>query len=139
EIVAEPDSGGVDPLLWTPRAGATGAALFEVRGGDLTIAGAWLARTRPDGLRHLVRVEDGHLTLTRCTLTTPMAVAPDFGGLVAFRAAGTGPLPGRSAAADRPACRLDGCVLIGGGTAVTAELGRGVVALNQCALASGSD
>jgi eukaryotic-like serine/threonine-protein kinase len=139
EILAEPNPAGVGPLLWAPRAGATGEALFETHGGDLSITGAWLARTRPDQVRYLVRVEDGLLTLSRCKLTTPMAVEPAFGGLVAFRAAGTGPLPGRPAGADRPVCRLDDCVLISGGTAITAELGRGVVALRNCALTSGSD
>ena len=66
--------------------------------------------------------------------------SPDFGGdLIAFRSVTTRPRPANrdqplfSLPIDRPVCRLIDCVLITGGRAVHAELGRGLVALSNCA------
>jgi eukaryotic-like serine/threonine-protein kinase len=44
-----------------------------------------------------------------------------------------------SSPVDRPVCRMHESVLITGGTALKAELGRGLLALTQCAVAAGAN
>jgi serine/threonine-protein kinase len=138
EIAVEPGAADGPPLWWTPAAGSSSEALFDVRGGDLTITGARMARLEPGRMAHLVRVEDGRLLLANCWLTETMGVGPEVGSLVEFQAATTRPLPGPPGS-DRPACRLVDCLMMTGGTPLVAKLGRGVVALNNCAIASRSD
>ena len=140
EIIGEskPNAPG---LAWWPREGAEGRALFDLRGGELTLVDVWLARTAAATPRHLVRVEDGLLTLRGCRLTAPMVVEPGGGGLIGFKANGTGPLPSNAEGvppADRPACRLVETLLVSGAATLEVAAARGVVSLEQCALASGT-
>ncbi|MEJ7639294.1 MAG: hypothetical protein WKF75_15285, partial [Singulisphaera sp.] len=144
EIRAEPPpSAGGAPLVWSPRESAAGGALIEVQGGDLILSNIGLVRDGGSRLKHLLRVEDGHLVVHRCRLTAPGAVETGGGGLVAFRAATTRPLrdvPGPfGTATDLPSLRLIDSVLITGGDALSAEVARGVVALEHCAIAAGRD
>jgi serine/threonine-protein kinase len=94
-------------------------------------------------LEHLIHVEGGHLVLSQCQLTTPMSSPHLAGDLIAFRSLTTQPLPYEikrpvfSTFVDRPVCLLDESVLITNGTALKAELGRGLVALRQTAIAAG--
>ena len=78
--------------------------------------------------------------------SSPQGSSADFpGDLIAFTAASTRPYPNDpnrllfSFPVDRPVCRMDESVLITGGTALRAELGRGLVALTQCAIAAGTN
>ncbi len=127
---------------WSPAEGTTGTALIELEGGVLGLWNVTLRHEKAPGLLHLIHVQDGHLVLSNCRLTakTPAETAGD---LISFRAATTQPLSGNlpepvfSFQIDRPVCRLSGCVLITGGRALQAELGRGLVALSQCAIAAG--
>ena len=78
----------------------------------------------------------------RCQFVAPSS-ADSSGDLIAFRSITTQPRPANlggplfSTSIDRPVCRLIDCVLITGGRAIQAELGRGLVALSQCAVAAG--
>lgn len=144
EIRAEPpQSAGGAPLVWSPLESAAGEALIEVHGGDLILSNIGLVRDGGSRLKHLLRVEDGHLVVHRCRLTALGPVETGGGSLVAFRAATTRPLrdvPGPfGTVTDLPSCRLIDSVLITGGDALSAEVARGVVALEHCAIAAGRD
>jgi serine/threonine-protein kinase len=142
EIKVEP-SGQADRPVWSPPEGATGTALIELEGGALVLTNVILRHESTAKLEHLFHVEDGHLVLSQCQFLAP--ASPDFGGdLIAFRSITTQPRPVIrdqplfSSPIDRPVCRLVDCVLITGGRALHAELGRGLVALSQCAVAAGA-
>jgi serine/threonine-protein kinase len=137
EIVVEPPASGrlEDRLVWRPREEAKGTALIDVRGAELRIVGAVFERDARDALARVVRVEGGRLALKRCILTAPMDVEPGGGGLVEFRTEGTRPLDDQGG---WPTATLADCVLISGGEAIVADVGRGVVALTNCAIASGT-
>jgi eukaryotic-like serine/threonine-protein kinase len=141
EIRVEPQS-QAEPLSWSPLEGATGTALIELQGGTLVLTDLVVRHAATARLEHLIHVEDGHLVLSRCQLVAP--VSPDStGDLIAFRSVSTQPRPVNvdgplfSFSIDRPVCRLVDCVLITGGRALQADLGRGLVALSQCAVAAG--
>ncbi len=91
----------------------------------------------------MIHVEDGHLVLTNCQFTAAGTSGDSAGDLIAFRAASSQPRPVYaqeplfSLSTERAVCRLTGCVLITGGRAVEAELGTGLLALSQCAVAAG--
>ncbi len=124
---------------WVAQAAAAAPALIELQGGDLALTGINLAWSPSSRLARLVRVEDGHLYLSRCALKSGESPMPTGSGLVLFRAAGTKPLtkrPGPFATqADLPTCGLADCLLICvGGEAIAAELGRGVVGLTNTAI-----
>jgi serine/threonine-protein kinase len=140
EVRVEP-SAQAEPPSWSPAEGATGTALIELQGGTLVLTNLVVRHEATARLEHLIHVEDGHLVLARCQLLG--GVSPDSGGdLIAFRSASTQPRPVNgdgplfSFSIDRPVCRLVDCVLITGGRALYAELGRGLVALSQCAVAA---
>ena len=144
EIRAEPSPSADGPsLVWSPLGSAAGEALIEVHGGTLILSNVGLMRDGGSRLDHLLRVEDGHLVVSRCRLLSRGAVETGGGGLVAFRAATSRPLqdvPGPfGAASDLPSCRLIDSVLITGGDALSAEVACGVVALEHCAIAAGGD
>jgi eukaryotic-like serine/threonine-protein kinase len=128
---------GQEPITWVARPNAKGDALIETRGGDLTLTGLRLWRGGNAGLKHLLRVQQGNLTLINCWLQGTGAAKPGEEALVSF-AAGTD----RAAAPtpeNRPLCRLLDCVLITGADAFSAEVERGVVQLSNCAIASAGD
>ncbi len=141
EIQVEPTKAGTEPLTWRPSNEIGGEALIEVRHADLSITGARFARDARATLKYVVKVTHGELNLTGCRLTAPGQVEPSGGRLVGFVTDGTRPLSSSTAdeGGDRPFCRLTDCLLITGGDALTAEVGRGVVTLANCAIASGSD
>jgi eukaryotic-like serine/threonine-protein kinase len=134
---------GAAPPSWTPPSQVTGRGLIELEEGSLLLDHVVLRHDGNSGLDHLIHVEDGHLVLSHCQLFAPSAPGDFRGDLIAFRAVSTRPIadsaenPLFSVPVNRPICRLDDTVLITGGTALRAELGRGLVALSQCALASG--
>jgi eukaryotic-like serine/threonine-protein kinase len=91
----------------------------------------------------LIHVEDGHLVLSRCQFTAPGHSTNFAGDLIAFRSPWTKAYPVDpsrpifATQVDRPVCRLHQSVLITGGIALQAELGKGTVALTECAIAAG--
>ena len=142
EIRVEPYSAD-EPPSWSPVPGATGAALIELHEGALVLSNFVLRHDDTARLDHLIHVEDGHLVLARCRIIAP-AKAGDFAGdLILFRSVTTQPRPigsknpFLSILVDRPVCRIADSVLITGGTALRAELGRGQIALSQSAVAAG--
>jgi serine/threonine-protein kinase len=143
EIRIEPVS-GAEPPTWSPQEGATGTALIELQGGALVVSKLILRHEQSARLDHLIHVEDGDLVLSQCQLTAPVGSSDFTGNLIAFRSASTRPRPRNgdrplfSIPIDRPVCRMIDCVLITGGRAVSAELGRGLVALTQCAVSAGT-
>lgn len=129
-----------DPLVWRPRKDVSADALIDVRNADLNLSGAVFERDARAGLKAVVRVDQGRLTLSNCLLSAPGQVESGGGNLVSFRTDGTRPLvSGASQGHDWPVCSLKNCVLITGGNALSLEIGRGLASLTNCALASGSD
>jgi serine/threonine protein kinase len=142
EIVCDtrPTRAGVP--TWSPATIAGGAPMIELHGGDLVLSGVHVTANSAASSRPLVLVEDGHLVLHACRLTAPGEPANSGGELIAFRGLGTKPLvapewPGPfETKVDRPVLRAVDTVLIASNDAITAELGRGMVALSQCAIVS---
>jgi eukaryotic-like serine/threonine-protein kinase len=141
EIRVESGS-GVEPPSWSSESQATGPALIVLRGGALVLSHLSLRHDSASRLESLIAVEDSHLVLSHSQLTAPPGSARATGGLITFRAS-TQPKandpahPLFSIPVDRPVCRLLDSILIANGTALRAELGRGLVAVTQCAVAAG--
>jgi serine/threonine protein kinase len=138
-VVSSPNA---EPLLWTPDPQTTGPALIELHGGALILWGLVLHHDSDSRLENLISAEDAHLVLSHCQLTVPPS-SGITGGLISFRARTTEPKPTDplhpvfNIPVDRPVCRLADSILIANGTALQMELGRGLVALTQCAVAAG--
>jgi serine/threonine-protein kinase len=131
---------GTAPPTWRALSGATGDALISAKGADLTILGARFERDGGSSLQSLIHIEDGMLTLADCWLIAPGTVSEEGGTLVTIDSIGSKPLTPRELDAPTiPVTRLTDCLLLTGGKAIEAELGLGVVALSNCAIASGSD
>ncbi len=133
---------GAEPLSWSPDPRASGQGMLEVHGGSLVLANVILRHDPDSGVKSLIAVEDAHLVLFRCQLTVPPGSGKLSGDLIVFHAPTTRPMPDRPMGSpfqypvDRPVCRLIDTILIANRTAVRAELGRGLVALTRCAVAS---
>jgi serine/threonine-protein kinase len=143
EIVVEPNQAGMTPS-WRAPTSCQAEALIELSGGSLAMDRVRMIRDGSSSLKELIRVESGHLLLLRCSLTSPGLSEIGGGGLVAFLARGTKPLNQSDAMGgpfeafpDRPTCRIIDSVLISGGDVLTADVGRGLLALSGCAVASG--
>ena len=145
DLVVDPPAAGAEPLTLAVAEGATGDALLAAHDASLSMTGARLALdARAPGVRALVAVDHGNLSLDRCILTGPAQVEDGGGLLVLFRTDGTRPFvfdpkPTNSVrpAPGRPACRLKDCVLISGADAIEADVGRGLVELTNCGIAAG--
>lgn len=129
------------PIIWSPVRGSSGEAMIDVRGGDLVLRNVRLSRDGTAQPTSLIRVDGGHLVLDSCWLTAPGAVEQGGGSLITFRATSTEPRPEPprlfQTSTDRPNCLLNNTLLITGGTAIKAEVGRGFIALSNCAMAVG--
>ena len=145
EVVVVPDKAGATPT-WAPAAGVSGEGLITIRGGSLSVAGLHVTRDGSTGLSTLFRVERGHLVARNCGLRSRGAYEKGGGRLLEFVSRGTEPLKGRSdgigtwpfaAFSDRPTCLITESVLISSGDVLSAELGRGLVVVSQCAIAAG--
>jgi eukaryotic-like serine/threonine-protein kinase len=131
-----------EPPSWHPAPQATGSALIELQGGALVLSNVVLKHEETSRLEHLIQVEDGHLVVSHCQFITRKSADNFAGDLIGFRALTTepkfsdlSPLVFRGIV-DRPTCRLDDSTLITDGTALKAELGRGMVAIEQCAISA---
>jgi eukaryotic-like serine/threonine-protein kinase len=127
-------------LVWKPKAGMAGEALLDAKSADVHLSGVRLILDAPSKVAHLIRMDAGQLVLSTCHFTVPGGRDP-LAPLVAFRAAGSRPLPPRPGAlypaSDRPVCRLIDCSIVTGGDVLSAEVARGIVALENCAIACG--
>jgi eukaryotic-like serine/threonine-protein kinase len=133
-----------EPPSWLPQPQSTGTALIELQGGALVLSNVVLQHEESARLDHLIHVEDGHLVVSHCRLITRMAAGGFAGDLIGFRAMTTEPKSSDLSpllfrgVVDRPVCRLIDSTLITDGTALKAELGRGLVAIEQCAVSAGT-
>jgi serine/threonine-protein kinase len=137
---ASPDA---EPLSWSPDPDCSGQALIQLRGGALVLSHFILHHEPDSHLEHLLSLEDAHLILSHCQFTVPPGSGNARGAVIAFRAVLTKPLPSDplqplfQISVDRPICSFNDSILIAPGTVLRAELGRGLVALTQCAVAAG--
>jgi serine/threonine-protein kinase len=146
EIVVETarQAGGVPPeWIISPR--AAGEALIDVKGGDLVMTGVEMVRDGGARVKALIRTEDAHLVVNHCRFRVDpkMPGAQKGGGnLIVFRAPTTRPLPDQpwpfDKPFDKPVCRIIDSVLITPGDVLTADVGRGMIALTQCAIGAGN-
>jgi serine/threonine-protein kinase len=143
ELFVEPGPDDSWPS-WTAATGAEADALISLKGGSLAATGLRLTRDGSARLKHLILVERGHLILTRCRLNAPGAVENGGGALITFDAPGSQPLECTPEGNgpfehrfDRPTCRIVDSLLSTGGDVLTAGIGRGLVALSQCAVIAG--
>lgn len=135
-------SPGTVPPSWYPRPHVSAPALIELHGGALVLAGLILYPHPDARLDTLLAVHEAHLVLVRCRLTVPPGTAGAGADLIRFQAPTTRPIEIPAGGSifqgpvDRPVCRLIDTILIGSRTALRADLGRGLVALSNCAVAS---
>ena len=144
EIIVETSrsTGGVPPE-WYPSKDATAEALIAVKGGDLVLTGVEVLRDASARLKSLFRVDDGHLIVNHCRLRAAGHGRAQGGQPDRVPRRKTRPLPARTGPFDRPfdkpVCRIIDSVLITTGDVVTAEVGGGMVALTECAVAAGGN
>ena len=91
EIIVTPNQSGQVPS-WMAIRGVSAEALISLRNGSLKLEGVQIERDGARILKHLVRVERGHLVLINSRLRGTGKAEPDGGKLIAFVAAGTLPL-----------------------------------------------
>ncbi len=141
EIRVDASPGAVPPS-WYPRPHVSAPALIELHGGALVLAGVILYPHPDARLDTLLAVHQAHLVLARCRLTVPPGTAGAGADLIRFLAPSTRPIEAPAGGSifqgpvDRPVCRLIDTILIASRTALRADLGRGLVALSNCAVAS---
>ncbi len=142
EIRVEP-SAGHEPPSWSPAPYSTGPALINLEGGAIVLSNVVLRDDEPSRLENLIAVEGGNAVLSRCQLTAKASPDGTAQNIISFRSPTTRQDlvdPARKlfdSSVDRPVCLIQESVLITGGTALRAELGRGLIALTQCAVAAG--
>ena len=141
-ILGEWVAGSKAPMLaFFPTPGSVGQSMFDLRKGDLELAHLVLATDGSVRPRHWVRVEDGLLVIRHCWLRDRGGPDPDVGPMVSFVASGSAAIPKRAgplaSATDCPTARLLDTVIWTGGDPISAEVGRGVVLLENCLLLSG--
>ena len=148
EVTVASDAGGQFPTWYAPL-GTKAEALIDVRGAGVRLVGVGLARGGASTLKSLLRVERGHLVVHRCRFTSSGPTAPGGGGLIAFLAPGSLPLPHSTGndpngawpfdrETDKPTCRITESVLVSSGDVLSAGVGRGLVAVGQCLVIAGS-
>jgi serine/threonine-protein kinase len=143
-IVDPPAKKGDEWLSWSPEAESTAGALLELRGGRLALSQLRLRADERATVEALIRVEDGDLMVRGCQLVAPRGSETRTRRLISFEAPSTKPrrLAGvpatTSAEAGRPTCDLGDSILITGGAALRADVGRGKIGLSNCALAAGT-
>jgi serine/threonine-protein kinase len=132
--VKPPAGPDLPPLVWAPREGSAGEALIGGRDVELTLRGARFERDAGPALQALIWIEQGRLLVEDTWLRAASEAEPGGGNLIVLVGEGTRPLfDGRSA----PSATFRRSVLLTGGTAIAARLGRGLVALEGCAVAAG--
>ncbi len=148
EILVEaqqPAGNESEGITWSPVPEAKGRALIELHGGALLLSGVRLRSDQSATIESLIHVEGADLVLYRCQLAAPGASDASTPRLVSFSAVSTHPR-GRAAESslfatepDRPVCLIIECTLVTTAGAIRSELGRGLIALEQTAVAAGTD
>ena len=145
DVRVEPPASGKaeDRLVWRPIEGAEGEALIDVRGADLTLVGVDIERDALPAVGFAVQVTQGRLRMADCSITAPGTVEGGGGNLIGFQSEGTRPIgpdpdPDAGGPESWPTCLISDSELRTGGDAIRAELGRGVVALENSAVIAGN-
>ncbi len=133
-------SSGQEPS-WTVAQGSSAPALIELVKGELILKGIHLSWSASAKVPHLIRVEDGQLSIFHSLLRTGDGTMPAGSSLVLLRSPGTCPLSMASVASaisnNRPFIVIaDSFLASSGGEAIRAELGRGVVSVVNSAILS---
>jgi eukaryotic-like serine/threonine-protein kinase len=143
-ILGESTVGSNVPMLtFVPNSEGAGRAMFELHGGDLAIANLGFSSEKATRPKNWVLSEDGILAIRHCWFREPNTggSAPATGPVVSFVAKGTAPIAPRVGPlvkeTDRPTARLKDCLIWTTGEAVSAEVGRGVIDLENCMVISG--
>ncbi len=142
ELAVTPAVGGELPS-WSPQPQSTGAALIELEQGALVLSNFILRSEESAHYDQLIHVQDGHLIVSQCQLIGRKSAGNFVGDLIGFRAVTTERKSSEfsqlifTGIIDRPVCRIVDSTLITDGTALKSEVGRGLIALNQCAVAAG--
>lgn len=146
--VEKPAEADAPWLTFSPSPEARGKPLLELRGGALILSRFGFRVGDGLAMESLLRVDDGHLVLHRCELLGPQGESSEASGgpssfrLVDFRAASTKPRtapPGPPIFAEpveRPVCIVSESVLSTEGVAIRAEVGAGLVALQDSLIAA---
>jgi serine/threonine-protein kinase len=125
------------PLEWVP-AGDGDAPLIEGHGSDLELIGAHLRNPGPGVPIDLIHLEDGRLTLLGCRLVQGRRDRDATAVRVVARTSRPLPpptgLPTSAPGASLPWARISDSAVLATGTAIIAELARGAVRLNHCAV-----
>jgi serine/threonine-protein kinase len=140
--VDPPGTSDAEWPTWAPDLGDADRPLIELAGGQLLLSKLRIDVPSEARISNVVRIEDGHLVLQECRFVRRGSVESGGAPLVNFLAPTTRPVSvahGRSILeppVDRPVCRLLGTVLITDGTALAGEMGRGLIAVSDTAIAA---
>ena len=131
------------PATFVPKPGSSGKVMLELVGGDLAITNlAFLTEVPTNRPLHWVKVTDGLLGVRHCRFRDSVMGSAVVGAIVAFQATSSSPIPARlgpfTSSTDRPTAILKNCLIWTTGEAILAELGRGVVNLDNCLLITGT-
>lgn len=140
-VLAGPPGEGTSNPVPVFSASKSGLALIELHGGDLAIANLGFASDAVNRTRHWIFVEGSLLALRRCRYRDQAAPDESSGAAIAFQARPLKPIAPRSggfrASTDRPIAGLKDCWIWTNSDAIAAEVGRGVVQLENCVLMAG--
>jgi serine/threonine-protein kinase len=146
ELAVDPPSDGSGEWLsWSPEPESSARALLELRGGALVLSHLRLRADERAAVETLIRVEDGDLLLRGCRLVAPKGSETRTRRLVSYEVPGTKPFRHAgtlgifSGEPERPTCELEDSILITEGAGLRAVVGRGMIALSNCAIAAGTD
>ena len=147
-IVGDAIEGSTLPMpIFVPKPGSVGRSMLELHGGDLAIANLAFSSEGAARPKHWVLSEDGILAIRHCRFRDPAPTsnsassASESGATIAFVAKGTAPIPPRVGPlvkeTDRPTALIKNCLIWTAGDAILADVGRGVVNLDNCLIISG--
>jgi serine/threonine-protein kinase len=145
EIRVEPPPGpATEWLSWSPEPESSARALIELHGGSMVLSNLRLRDDPSASVQSLLHVEHGDLILHRCQLTGTTGQETRDRWLVTFASPSTQPRPQPPSGIfttppERPVCVIGESTLIAQGGAIRAEIGSGLVALFQTALAASGD
>ena len=126
------------PVFYGSKSAST---LIEVNRGDLAIANLGFVNEGSKRSESVLRVSDGLLALDRCWVKSQAPDEKSPGAAIQFLAAGISPIGPRLGAlkrsTDRPIASLRNCWISANTDAIRAEVGRGVVQLENCLVIAG--
>jgi len=123
-------------------ASKSGLALIELHNGDLSMSNLGFATDGVIRTQHWLSLDGSLLALRRCRYRDIGASNESAGAAIAFEARKTHPIPERSggfrSATNRPIASLKNCWIGTTSDAILAEVGRGIVQLENCLIQAGT-